>query len=183
MKPKSVQTQAAELTMQNTQGDIDFERKQREMLTGMLDPGWGQLPVDERHAQVGFATGKPEALFPAEQLRYSERVAGANASAQARVAVETAKAQAAAARDQNRQDFEMSKLKFIQSGRQDEQSVKLKVAALKAAQAANPFAQPADLIMITQELYNGWLGQGQSPTQGAPLVGPPGSGSKYTRIQ
>lgn len=78
MKPKSIQTQAQELQLKNTQGDLDWETKQREALGQLASPEAINSPMAERQ-RLGLlaGVGPDKWMQPQEVLQYDPSVKAA----------------------------------------------------------------------------------------------------------
>lgn len=184
MKPKSLQTLGLE--KQNQLNDLKYQTAvdQQKLRQSITADTWNQ-PIEERMALDVQLGGDFEPQTPGDKARDSAQVQAAIARGQL-AAAESARRQS---RWETEMEFKRQQAEFAKQSKMTPSDYQLLQQAVGMAKA-NPIAamDPETLWQTTMANYQQLKGtfpgaQPQQPTQAAPLVGPPGSGSKYTRIQ
>lgn len=182
MKPKSVETIGRE--KQQKLVDLqtsDLERKQG-LLAQITPDIYDTQSIGQRQVLDAQLSGNFDPLSPQEKLESSATLA----AAQARAQVAAQEAGARQRRWEADREFKQQQAAFAKQSKMTPTDYQLLQQAVGMAKA-NPIAamDPEVLWQTTmanyQQLKGTFPGAPQQPQQ--PLVGPPGSGSKYTRIQ
>lgn len=169
MKPKSIQTRAAELNLQNAEADQPLLNLKREATMEMADPNWLQKPLDYRQVRGGIATGRPAVMTPQENLTFDPayRASLADNATQLKVA-EIGAGQRA---QDSYFDFivAQSKQKYEEAKAARGEDVKLASEAWDIVAKTNPYAKPAQLAEAADAIYAAkrqQLGGAGQPSQG-----------------
>lgn len=186
MKPKSVETIGRE--KQQKLVDLqtsDLERKQG-LLAQITPDIYDTQSIGQRQVLDAQLSGNFDPLSPKEKLESSATLA----AAQARAQVAAQEAGARQRRWEADHEFKQQQAAFAKQSKMTPSDYQLLQQAAGLAKANPLAAMDSEVLWQTtmanyQQLKGVFPQQAQQPQvpQGTPLVGPPGSGSKYTRIQ
>lgn len=163
MKAKSKQQELIDLQIQGHQMDLEEKTKQqgyRDFVENMDPTEFYSLPPQTREFYTQRAgMDKWDTLTPDEKIRFSERVASANASAQARIIA------ASQPRPQDPQVMALNRQKFEASMRA--------TAERLARTGVGAWMTPDKLAPKVEEIYQGLIqGAGQEGMAQPPMGGP-----------